>query len=185
MDDVKVNAFIAANSKNFNPSALPAIREVLKNVPDDVVYQLETIEMKDPTTILLISIFLGGLGIDRFMLGDTGLGVFKLLTAGGCGIWTIVDWFMVQKRARSVNYEKFMTTVSMFSSDAKDVVYSVDSTPETDVEAEKSRKARENLLGNIDGANEFVDKAEDTANKAVDTVTKTVKDAVDSNNKNA
>lgn len=33
------------------------------------------LEYKDPTTMLLISIFLGSIGVDRFMLGDTGMGV--------------------------------------------------------------------------------------------------------------
>jgi len=40
---------------------------------------------------LLISLFVGSLGIDRFYLGYTGLGVVKLITLGGCGIWWLID----------------------------------------------------------------------------------------------
>jgi TM2 domain-containing membrane protein YozV len=65
-----------------------------------------SVPLKDPTTSLIVSILAGGLGIDRFIIGDTGLGVFKLLTCGGLGIWTIVDWFIIQKATKDKNLEK-------------------------------------------------------------------------------
>jgi len=43
----------------------------------------------------LLSFFLGGLGADRFYLGYTGLGVLKLLTVGGCGIWALIDFILI------------------------------------------------------------------------------------------
>lgn len=53
---------------------------------------------KSYMTALLLSIFLGGLGIDRFYLGYTGLGVVKLLTLGGCGIWALIDLVLIAMR---------------------------------------------------------------------------------------
>jgi hypothetical protein len=50
---------------------------------------------KEWLTTLLISFFLGGLGIDRFYLGYTGLGVLKLITLGGCGVWALIDFIMI------------------------------------------------------------------------------------------
>ncbi len=53
---------------------------------------------KDYLTALLLSIFLGGLGIDRFYLGYIGLGIVKLVTFGGCGIWSIIDIILIATR---------------------------------------------------------------------------------------
>ncbi len=52
-------------------------------------------ESKDWLTTLLLSIFLGSLGIDRFYTGSMGLGIAKLLTGGGCGIWYVVDLIFI------------------------------------------------------------------------------------------
>ena len=67
---------------------------------------LSTAQLKDPTTTLIVSILAGALGIDRFMIGDTGIGIGKLLTCGGLGVWTVIDWFMIQNATRQKNLEK-------------------------------------------------------------------------------
>ena len=60
-------------------------------------------EAKDPTTILLISIFLGGMGIDRFVIGDTVLGLLKLFTLGGCTLWWFIDLFLIMGATKAKN----------------------------------------------------------------------------------
>lgn len=47
------------------------------------------------TTTWLLSYFLGTLGVDRFFLGHTGLGIAKLLTCGGCGVWSLIDLILI------------------------------------------------------------------------------------------
>jgi hypothetical protein len=49
-------------------------------------------------TALLLSLFLGSLGIDRFYLGYAGLGILKLLSLGGCGIWALIDFILIAVR---------------------------------------------------------------------------------------
>jgi TM2 domain-containing membrane protein YozV len=106
MEAQKVDMFIMANGKFFENHQLNMIRERLLVLDDSKWAVLSTVELKDPTTSLIVSLLAGSLGIDRFIIGDAGLGVGKLLTCGGFGIWTIVDWFQIQKATREKNLQK-------------------------------------------------------------------------------
>ncbi|MBF6309363.1 TM2 domain-containing protein, partial [Nocardia farcinica] len=92
----------------FPPTSMMAIRSQLEKLDDSKFAFLQSLNYKNPTTVLILSIFLGVLGVDRFMLGQAGLGVLKLLTCGGLGIWAIVDWFIISGKTKEVNYLIFM-----------------------------------------------------------------------------
>ncbi len=108
MDQQKIDMYIMTNQKYFPGEKLVYLKDKLRTMDEEKFGLLSTIELKDPTTILLVSIFLGGLGIDRFMLGETGMGILKLLTAGLCGILTIIDWFTVSNKAKELNFNNVM-----------------------------------------------------------------------------
>lgn len=106
MESNKVDMYLLANAKFFQAESIPLVRSLLENADESKFYHLQALGLKDPTTLLIVSLFAGNLGIDRFMLGETGLGVAKLLTCGGLGIWTIIDWFTVMDRTREMNMQK-------------------------------------------------------------------------------
>ena len=109
VDKQKVDMYLMSNQKYFPSEKIMFLKEKLYTLDENRFSMISCVEMKDPTTILLISLFLGAYGVDRFMLKDTGMGVLKLLTGGCCGILTIIDWFSVQKKAREMNFNNLMT----------------------------------------------------------------------------
>jgi len=106
MDAQKVDMYIMSNAKFFESNQLNIIRERLLALDDSKWMMISTLQFKDPTIILIVSILVGSLGIDRFIIGDTGLGLGKLLTCGGLGIWAIVDWFLIMPATREKNMQK-------------------------------------------------------------------------------
>jgi TM2 domain-containing membrane protein YozV len=107
MEQNKVDMFLATMSSKFPPEKLLIIKSQLEKLDDSKLIVVQSADYKDPTTLLIISLLLGQLGVDRFMLGQTGPGIGKLLTCGGLGIWTIIDWFGIQKATKEYNFQKF------------------------------------------------------------------------------
>ena len=99
------DSFLSANTANFPSEQLPSLRQRLSQLDDSQANQvIAAANIKSPTTALILSIFLGTLGVDRFYIGHIGLGVAKLLLAWlTFGIWTIIDWFLIINATKKAN----------------------------------------------------------------------------------
>lgn len=113
MDQQSIQMFVLQNGKKFDEFQLQRVTARLQDVPDDKFAIINSADYKDPTSMFLISLFCGGLGVDRFLLGDIGIGVLKLLTGGCFGILTIVDWFSVKQKTKEKNYEIFQAALNV------------------------------------------------------------------------
>jgi TM2 domain-containing membrane protein YozV len=54
---------------------------------------------------LVLSFFFGSLGVDRFMMGQIGWGILKLITLGGWGIWWLIDLILIVTKHQFANVE--------------------------------------------------------------------------------
>ena len=83
----------------------PLVESIQRSNIDEQSLQFMLTQLKDPTISIIVSIFVGTLGIDRFLIGDIGLGIGKLVTCGGCGIWWLIDLFLIMDATKQKNYE--------------------------------------------------------------------------------
>ena len=110
-----IQMFMIQNQKNFDAAQMPIIQQQLERMDDSQLTMVSAAGYKDPTTALILSIFFGGLGVDRFYIGDTGMGLLKLLllTWLTVGIFPLVDIFLIMGKTREANYTKFMQVANM------------------------------------------------------------------------
>jgi len=114
MDSEKINLFISTKGDNFPSESLPMIRERLQNVPSDRELSIMAMNYTNPILNLIISIFVGEFGVDRFIIGDIGLGFGKLALTCCCGvglIWWFVDLFLIIGATKKKNMEKLLLAI--------------------------------------------------------------------------
>jgi TM2 domain-containing membrane protein YozV len=109
MDIQQIRQLLMLHADKFPIGTIDQIAQLVeeKNIDRQSV-QIMLSQVKDPTISLILSVLVGTLGVDRFLIGDIGLGVGKLLTAGGCGIWWLIDIFMISNATKQKNYQNLM-----------------------------------------------------------------------------
>lgn len=111
----RVQYFLVENRQKLPRNRFNDIREELLALNERQMENVEYIAFKDPSIMLLISVFAGYLGVDRFMLGDTTNGIFKLLLTCCCGvgvIWWLIDLFKVTDMTINYNYKLLRETLT-------------------------------------------------------------------------
>lgn len=104
MEKSKVDMIAGMYIEYFDPQQLMAIREKLEQMDDSKAFLMQGADFQKPSTILLIAVLLGW---ERFWLDDMTMGVLKVITAYGCGIWWLIDIFSAKRRAMDYNFNKF------------------------------------------------------------------------------
>lgn len=91
----EVSAFcISCGSKVEGTQPVSTINKIKEEISPDKRDITISISPKDKGVLILLATWFGLLGIDRFYRGQVGLGILKLLTLGGCGIWALIDAIM-------------------------------------------------------------------------------------------
>ena len=123
MEQKQADQLIMMHSSKLAPEYIETIRERLL----DLDYTQAAIlfgNLKDPTLAIILSAVAGSLGIDRFYIGDIGIGVGKLLVflvVGSltcfllCWVWWLVDIFLIMGATKKKNTETLMQALSMVS----------------------------------------------------------------------
>ena len=110
----KIDMWLIANGKYFPAEQMMIVQEKLLELPESKINILYALRFKDPMMVLILSIFLGSFGVDRFIIGDIGLGLAKFFTFGGLGIWWLIDIFFSYNKAKEVNLITLVQTIHQF-----------------------------------------------------------------------
>ena len=105
-----IQAFIMKHGECFDMYRVNEIQTTLANADDSKAAPILGLSLQNPTVILIIAIVLGW---DRFFIGDIGLGIVKVITCYGCGIWWLVDIFTAKRRTQDYNYKKFQEALML------------------------------------------------------------------------
>lgn len=104
-----MSLIVSNQSSFFAPEDLPVVSDFLVSIDENRLGAIDSMDFKDPKIAFILSILTGCVGVDRFYIGDTFLGVIKFLTFGGLGVWYLFDVFRIKKTTQKKNFQKFLS----------------------------------------------------------------------------
>lgn len=113
MENNKVNAYLSQYKDSIPKDKMVVLKNSLAKADESSEDALAMVKLKNPIVILLMSIFLGAIGVDRFMVGDVGIGICKLLFGWlTFGIWPLIDIFLCYKKAEEKNLQAILIALN-------------------------------------------------------------------------
>ncbi len=109
MEQQLVDQYIMTHRTYFPTEKVTYLKDKLIAADEQKFSSVLAAELKNPIKLLLVSLFLGTFGIDRFIMGEPRMGILKLSTAGVCGILTIIDWFSISHKTKNMNFNYIMS----------------------------------------------------------------------------
>lgn len=107
----KIDLFVATTRSYFPAKDLMSVHSQLEKSDIKTKFPIVlTLPYKNPRTMFLVSFFLGAFGVDRFILGQTGLGVLKLFF-GFFFLWYLIDLVCIMQITKRYNYRLFMSKI--------------------------------------------------------------------------
>ena len=105
-EDLIITNFLIKHKNYFEEFELDMLKDDLKKLSPVELKLFMNANFVNPNANFTISLLTSVLGIDRFVIGQTDIGLVKLLTAGGLGVWAIIDWFQIKRLTQEYNFNK-------------------------------------------------------------------------------
>lgn len=115
-----VNSFLSTYRNYFRTNDVTRFMEELKELDsEELLIAVSTVKLKNPTEGLLLAIFTGYLGFDRFFMDDIGYGIVKFFTCGLFGFGYVLDIFLIPISARRNNRMYMSSAITFAKANAK------------------------------------------------------------------
>lgn len=109
MEKEKVNTYLMMYKEQIPNEKILSLKKALEKADESCEDRLALLQLKNPIFMLLMSIFFGVFGVDRFLLGDTKLGVAKLLLGWlTLFIWPLIDIYYCYIKTKEQNFASIM-----------------------------------------------------------------------------
>ncbi|HEM3702060.1 TPA: TM2 domain-containing protein [Streptococcus suis] len=122
--------YIVSKSSYLPSDKLLLLQRELEDLDEGALNALMMVELRQPLIALMLAIFFGEFGVDRFYIGNKELGFAKLIAFGisfvtlfiliglllfmGLYIWKFIDCFLIMKACKEANYQRLMAQIQQF-----------------------------------------------------------------------